>query len=196
MAHLGTTFNLPALHTISPSEGPQGTETTESLVARATTGDAKAFDTLYRQCSGRIMAVCLRLTGDRQTAEELVHDTFVQAWKNLASFMGNARFETWLHRLAVNVVLEFQRSARRRAARVEAAAEFAAISLPPANVEARLDLERAIALLPEQARIVFVLHDVEGYKHEEIAEQLGLAPGTVRAHLHRARHHLMQHLDR
>ena len=141
------------------------------------------------------------MTGDGQRAKELTHDAFVRAWERLSTFRGEAAFETWMHRLAVNVVLTANRAERRRAARLvqgsdDAAESDVAFSQPPADVETRLDLERAIAALPPRAREVFVLHDVEGYRHEEIADRLELQPGSVRAQLHRARHLLMRMLSR
>ena len=159
------------------------------------------FEPFYRAHVGRVHALCLRLCGDRRRAEELTQDVFVRAWEGRASFRGAAMVGTWLHRIAVNVVLNGARSDRRRLARVETSA--APEALPgartgerPAAVGERLDLERAIAALPPGARTAFVLHDVEGYTHEEIARLTGTAPGTVRSQLHRARQLLMEALDR
>ncbi len=172
------------------------------LVARARDGDMAAFEALFNAHAGRIHAVCLRMAGDKQRAREFTHDAFVRAWERLASFRGEAAFATWLHRLAVNVVLEAIRSDRRREARVALAEDSDedlvsnAADFGAADVGTRVDLERAIALLPPGARHVFVLHDVEGYRHDEIATQMSIAPGTVRAHLHRARKLLARWLDR
>ena len=133
----------------------------------------------------------------------LAHDAFVRAWERLPGFRGESHFDTWMHRLAVNVVLEAARSDRRRQARVSLAEDegdpeaiAAAGARPPADVLDRIDIERAVAALPPNARAVFVLHDVEGFRHDEIAERMHLAPGTVRAHLHRARQLLMRTLNR
>lgn len=171
------------------------------LVALAARGDVKAFEQLYARSSGRVFAICLRMTGDGQRARELTHDAFVRAWERLSTFRGEAAFETWMHRLAVNVVLTATRGDRRRAARMvesddEGTESKAAFSQQPVDVETRLDLERAIAALPPRAREVFVLHDVEGYRHEEIADRLELQPSSVRAQLHRARQLLMRMLSR
>ncbi|MGQ0648009.1 MAG: RNA polymerase sigma factor [Gemmatimonadaceae bacterium] len=174
-----------------------------ALVARARDGDVLAFQRLYERSAGRVFAVCVRMTGDRDRARELAHDAFVRAWERLNSFRGEAQFDTWMHRLTVNVVLEARRSERRREARVGLAEDEGterqmerAGARPAGDVLARVDLERAIAALPPNAREVFVLHDVEGYRHDEIAERMRLAPGTVRAHLHRARQLLMRMLSR
>ncbi|MEO6446657.1 MAG: RNA polymerase sigma factor [Gemmatimonadaceae bacterium] len=173
------------------------------LVARARSGDVEAFEVLYRRTAGRVFAICLRMSGDRVRARELTLDLFVRAWEKLPSFRGEAAFSSWLHRMTVNHVLEAQRADRRRTARVmlagdatddEEADSFTGMVHP--DPETRIDLERAIGRLPPNARAVFVLHEVEGYKHEEIARMMGTASGTVRAHLHRARQLLMEWLSR
>ena len=186
---------------IDPQAAPPG-EDTAALVALAARGDVSAFERLYAKSAGRVYAVCVRMTGDPQRAREYTHDAFVRAWERLSTFRGESAFETWMHRLAVNVVLTASRGERRRAARFTmspddpAAEADAAMSQPPADVETRLDLERAIASLPPRAREVFVLHDVEGYRHEEIADRLELEASSVRAQLHRARKLIMRMLNR
>jgi RNA polymerase sigma-70 factor, ECF subfamily len=169
-----------------------------ALIRRALEGDPDAFESVYRAHVGRVHAVCLRMTGNGRRAEELTQDVFVRAWERLASFRGESSLASWLHRMAVNVVLEDARSERRRHARVEpmddpAAAERAGVCADPGS---GIDLERAIASLPPGARTVFVLHDVEGYRHGEIAALTGSAEGSVRAQLHRARRLLMEALRR
>lgn len=169
------------------------------LVRQAQDGDETAFRTLYQEHAGRVYALCLRLTGDAAAAQERTQDAFVRAWERLRTFRGDSAFGTWLHRLAVNVVLMERRGRSRRERRVapasgEAAFEGASAG-PPAPGE-RLDLERAIAALPPGAREVFVLFDVEGYSHEEIAGMCGIAVGTSKAQLFRARHLLREMLER
>ncbi|HUP90596.1 MAG TPA: sigma-70 family RNA polymerase sigma factor [Longimicrobiales bacterium] len=159
------------------------------LVRRAQASDREAFDVLYERCVGRVYAVCLRMSADRSDAERLTQDVFVRAWQRLSSFRGDSQFTSWLHRLTVNVVLEDTRSTRRRIARVmnvEDPTEFEH-SGSSTSIDDRMDLERAIATLPPGARHALVLHDIEGFKHEEIARMLGIAVGTVKAQLHRAR---------
>lgn len=167
-------------------------------VALAQKGDVDAFERLYRSHVGRVNALCLRLTGDRQAAEELMQDVFVRAWERLPAFRGESALSTWLHRVTVNAYLHQNRSARRRGAHEETTDDIA--ELPVAMVSGdpgdRMDLERAIARLPAGARTAFVMHDIEGYKHEEIAALSGIAPATVRAQLHRARRLLMGALNR
>jgi RNA polymerase sigma-70 factor (ECF subfamily) len=173
------------------------------LVARARRGDLDAFEVLYRQTSGRVFALCLRMTGDRERAKELLQDVFVRVWERLESFRGEAAFTSWLHRLAVNVVLAQSRSERRRGARfgtmpeeIEQGGGDGDAGVRALSVHHRLDLETAIAALPPGARRVFILHDIEGYKHDEIARLTGAAPGTIRAQLHRARKLMMEALGR
>ncbi|MDX2194000.1 MAG: RNA polymerase sigma factor [Gemmatimonadales bacterium] len=170
----------------------------DPTVRAAQAGDEAAFARLYREHVGRIHAVCLRLTGDRAEAEQLTQDAFVRCWEQLPSFRGEAAFGTWLHRLAVNVVLGDRRSARRRELRVAIVEEPETLGAASRGAPAGLamDLEGAIARLPPGARQVFVLHDIEGYAHGEIAELAGIAEGTSKAHLHRARKLLRAALER
>lgn len=165
------------------------------LVHRAQAGDRSAFRRLYEEHVGRVYALCLRLTGDPEDAMERTQDVFVRAWDKLGSFRGEAAFATWLHRLAVNVVLTDRRSAGRRERRVDAVAALGPRSEPAPRAGLAVDLERAIAALPPGARSVFVLYDVEGYRHEEIAEMTGIAAGTSKAQLHRARRLLREALS-
>ena len=173
-------------------------EPADLLVRRAQAGDEVAFRDLYRAHAGRVYAVCLRMAGERGAAEELTQDVFVRAWERLRTFRGDSAFNTWLHRLAVNVVLMERRSRIRREQRVAPAADPAVLERPGAAppVGLSLDLEQAIAGLPQGAREVFVLHDVEGYRHAEIAELLGIAEGTSKAQLFRARRLLRQALNK
>ena len=185
------------------SQAGAATDDEPTLAARACSGDVAAFEQLYNRAAGRVYAVCLRMSGDRAQAGELTHEAFIRAWERLGQYRGESAFTTWMHRLAVNLVLERLRSDRRREARVtlvegEAMERAVDVAYDPAagDVGDRIDLERAVAALPPNARTVFVLHDVEGYRHDEIATRMQLAPGTVRAHLHRARKLLMGMLQR
>lgn len=173
-------------------------DTASLTVRRAQQGDAGAFELLYREHAGRVYALCLRMCADPGRAEELTQDVFVRAWQKLDSFQGKSAFGTWLHRLAVNVVLGDRRSEAVRVHRVFGTDEPEKFETPaaPPDPGMGMDLERAIALLPPGARNVFVLHDVEGYKHEEIAEMSGSAVGTSKAQLHRARRLLREALGR
>jgi RNA polymerase sigma-70 factor (ECF subfamily) len=147
---------------------------------------------------GRVYALCLRLTGSRGDAEERTQDVFIHAWRKLSTFRGESAFSTWLHRLAVNVALSERRGRWRRERRVLPVEDPGALERPGKQEFAGLavDLERAIAALPKGAREVFVLHDIEGYTHDEIAGQCGIAEGTSKAQLFRARRLLRGMLDR
>lgn len=174
--------------------------TTADDLRAAQAGDGAAFERIYRANVGRVHALALRLTADGQRAEELVQDAFVRAWEKLGSFRGESSFPTWMHRLTVNVFLLSTRSSKRRDAREEVHAEVpdhpAGGDDGPLGPEGRMDLERAIARLPEGARTAFVLHELQGYSHEEIASLTGVAAATIRAQLFRARRRLMEALDR
>ena len=171
------------------------------VILRAKAGEVDAFESIYREHAGRVYALCLRLTGNPGEAKELAQDTFVRAWEALPTFRGDASITTWLHRIAVNAMLMQRRSTQRRLSRVSLADDDLQEgdvapqgSVAPADVGSAIDLERAIAALPPGVRRAFVMHDVEGYSHEEIARMTGLAAGTLRAQLHRARQLLIQRL--
>lgn len=166
-------------------------------VRQAQKGDTVAFRALYEAHVGRVYALCLRIAGDVAEAEEHTQDVFVRAWERLSSFRGDSAFSTWLHRLAVNEVLQGRRSAGRRSARLLLAEDGGAShDTGRAQPVPTGDLTRAIAALPPGARAVFVLHDVEGYQHDEIAQMTGIAEGTSKAQLHRARQLLREAMSR
>ena len=166
-------------------------------LARAQQGDADAFRLLYEEQVGRIYALCLRMAGNVAAAEEHTQDVFVRAWGQLATFRGESAFSTWLHRLAVNEVLQARRTRTRREARVMPTdTEVMAQLAGPAPGIPMPELERAIQGLPEGAREVFVLYEIEGYQHQEIAAMTGIAEGTSKAQLHRARRLLRERLHR
>jgi len=179
-------------------ENEAPTAAVDGTVQRAQQGDVAAFEKLYRDNVDRVFALCLRMTGDGGRAEELTQDVFVRAWEKLPTFEGKSAFSTWLHRLAVNVVLGSRRAEGIRIGKVFSTDDLTAYETPGRTPDPghSMDLERAIAQLPPGARTVFVLHDVEGYKHEEIAELHGLAVGTCKAQLHRARRLLREALER
>lgn len=159
------------------------------LVDRAVRGDVDAFESLYRLSVGRVFGLCLRMCGDRSQAEELTQEAFIRAWRKLPSFRGESAFSTWMHRLTVNLVLGHRRSSGRRLSREGSAGDewYGDGASAADQPHVAMDLERAIAALPDGARTIFVLHDVEGYKHTEIAELAGVAVGTSKAQLSRAR---------
>lgn len=178
-----------------------------ALVQRAAAGDARAFEQLYRTHVDRIHGLCCRLChGDTARAEQATQDAFVRAWEKLGSFRGESRFGTWMHRLTVNVVLGEHRLLRRWVTFEDelqsgADGQPASDGLDPVepvrqeDIGARMDLERALARLPKGARAVLVLHDIEGYQHDEISDLTGIAVGTSKAQLHRARRLLREWLQ-
>jgi RNA polymerase sigma-70 factor (ECF subfamily) len=170
--------------------------TDAALVRRAKEGDVAAFESLFYTYQGRIYALCLRMQREPERAEDMTQETFVRAWQKLGSFRGKSAFFTWLYRLAVNTVLAELRSRGRWQERlVEGEDVLDRHAAPPRrDSPGAIDLERAIAELPPQARLIFILHDVEGYRHREIASMTGLAEGTSKAHLHRARQLLREAL--
>jgi RNA polymerase sigma-70 factor (ECF subfamily) len=184
-----------------PIDSPRVAANDDELVDRARRGDVDAFEQLYRLHAGRVYALCLRLAADPVVARELVQDTFVKAWEALPRFRAEASLATWLHRIAVNALLERRRGEKRRTSRVSLAGDeeedvrdIAGVVFAP-DVATAIDLELAIGALPPGVRRAFVLHDVEGYTHEEIATMTGLAAGTLRAQLHRARQLLKRALS-
>ena len=155
---------------------------------RTAAQDAQTFEDLYRDNAGRIYALCLRMSGDPTNAKDLTQDVFVRAWQKLHTFRGDSQLSTWLRRLAVNVCLNWLEQEKRRTRRHVEVDNLSIFEGKRGSApETSMELERAIATLPTNARAVFVLHDVEGYKHSEIAEMTGVAEGTVKAQLHRAR---------
>jgi RNA polymerase sigma-70 factor (ECF subfamily) len=168
----------------------------EDEVLRAQQGDVGAFEAIYRSHAPSVHALVHRMVADDREARELTQDAFVRAWERLTSFNGQSSLRTWLHRLAVNVVLEHLRGAKRDALRmidVDDASLASRSDVVKADV--RMDVNAALSRLPAGSRTVFILHDVEGYSHEEIADMTGLAQGTSRGQLFRARQRLMTLLD-
>ena len=181
-----------------PEAEPLAASEVGADVALAAAGDRGAFERLYRAHVDRVFTLCARMCGDRSVAEELTQDVFVRAWEKLAAFRGESAFGTWLHRIAVNIVLNRRKSdAVTRGRFGSEAQEMDELSRTvPFAPGDRMDLETAIAALPPGARRVFVLHDVEGYTHDEIASFTGVTSGATKAQLHRARMLLREALQR
>jgi RNA polymerase sigma-70 factor (ECF subfamily) len=189
------------------SDGPGQEPPEADWVAAAQQGDNRAFERLYRLHVGKVYALCLRLIGEPVQAEILTQDVFVRAWEKLGTYAGRGAFTAWLRRLAVNVVVEDRRANSRRSRWLEPYRDLsdqdqesagpetgAPVGFAPGReltapvwTEVGIDLDRAIVALPLGARLAFVLHDVIGFQHREIAELTGLAAGTIKAQLHRAR---------
>jgi len=164
-------------------------------VALAAAGDGSAFERIYRTHVARIHSLTRRMLGSHE-ADEVTQDIFVRTWQKLGQFRGDSQFSTWLHRLAVNVVIERRRSfAIQRERMADDPAALDLVTVAPARADLRVDFEAAIEQLPAGAREIFVLHDVEGYKHREIAAMLDITTGTSKRQLHRARMLMRKHLN-
>ena len=166
-------------------------------VALAASGDSSAFERLYRTHVNRIHALTRRMLSPDE-ADDATQDVFIRAWEKLGTFRGESAFGTWLHKIAVNLCLGRRSQLGPMRSRYHGDdAPLASVTQPgQGHEESRMDFETALERLPDGARQVFVLHDVEGYRHEEIAEMLGTVTGTSKSQLHRARMALRRHLDR
>jgi RNA polymerase sigma-70 factor (ECF subfamily) len=172
------------------------------LAARCRAGDSGAFEELYRQHARRLFSLVVRMTGSVDDAEDLLQEVFLQAHRKLSGFRGDSALGTWLYRLTMNHCLDHLRARQVRMNRAtesldqEGAEEpIAPAPVVPAAVS-RLDLERAIKMLPDGARAAFLLHDVEGFEHREIAQILGISEGTSKSQVHKARMKLRTILKR
>jgi RNA polymerase sigma-70 factor (ECF subfamily) len=167
-----------------------------ALIERARKGDSRAFERLYREHVGRVNGLCLRMTRDPDKAADCVQETFIKAWKALPRFEARSSFSTWLHRIAVNTVLERRRGGANSEIAVEDPTELEEpVMTFDTPVEER-ELEAAIESLPTGARDVLVLCGIYGYEHSEAASMLGVAVGTCKAQLHRARALLRERIER
>ena len=172
---------------MNPIETPPaaaGVDTEDARLAAA--GDTRAFERLYRGHVARIHSLARRMAGPDE-AQELTQEIFVRAWDKLGSFRGDSAFGTWLYRLAINFILSFRQSRATRRDRFQETEDLDVLPARPVSTDHSLDFDAALAQLPRGARQILVLHDVEGYKHEEIATMLEITSGTSKAQLHRAR---------
>jgi RNA polymerase sigma-70 factor (ECF subfamily) len=167
----------------------------QAWILKAKRSDARAFEALYRLHVDKIYGLCLRMTGNVSEAEDCTQEAFIQAWNKMEKFRGDSAFATWLHRIAVNAVLGRIRKSKREHDRIQAVSEVQPARVATGDTGALRDLAEAVDKLPERARQVFVLIAVYGYSHEEAAGMLGIAAGTSKAQLHRARRLLMQQLE-
>lgn len=181
----------------SRHDDPRGSSDEGDDVRRAAAGDVQAFERLYRSHVARIHGLARRMLSE-DLADEVTQDVFVRAWSKLDSFRGDAAFGTWLHRVAINLVLGKRKELGRNRGRFigDGEAVLERESRGRERPTIRLELEAALDQLPDGARQVFVLHDVEGYKHREIADLLGVTTGTTKAQLHRARMILRRYVSR
>jgi RNA polymerase sigma-70 factor (ECF subfamily) len=175
----------------NPSEDVRAVDL--ELAQRCHQGDSQAFEELYRAHAGRLYNLVLRMTASATEAEDVLQEVFLHAHRKLGSFRGDSSLGTWLYRLTVNHCLDFLRGRQTRMTRVteslddERAAEPAAAAPVVPTAVNRIDLERAIGRLPEGCRAAFVLHDVQGFEHHEVARLLGVSEGTSKSQVHKAR---------
>ena len=177
------------------SAPPKTVANEEAWIRRAQRSDARAFEALYRLHVDKVYGLCLRMTGNVSEAEDCTQEAFIQAWNKMMKFRGDSAFSTWLHRIAVNTVLGRIRKSKREQDRVQAVNDVYTTRVATGDNGELRDLAEAVDRLPERARHVFVLHAVYGYSHDEAAAMLGIAAGTSKAQLHRARRLLMQQLE-
>lgn len=167
------------------------------LVSQAKEGDTNAFEKIYRSNVSRIYAVCLRISSDKKRAEELTQDVFVKAWEKLNTFREESLFSTWLYKIAINECLMELRKRKKWFARFKNLNGLLNFDKKVSiSLGTSIDLENAVSYLPEKARLIFILHDVEGYRHDEIAELLSVKTGTTKAQLHRARKLLREAMEK
>ena len=179
--------------------------TEAQVIEKAQAGDGACFEALYNRHKKRVFSLCLRMTSNHAEAEDLTQESFLQLYRKIASFRGESAFSTWLHRLAVNIVLmRFRRKGLLEVSlektlepqEGEPAREIGVKDLTLHGSIDRITLEKSIADLPPGYRIIFILHDVEGYEHNEIAEILGCSIGNSKSQLHKARMKLRSLLGR
>ncbi len=181
---------------------PTSKEADLALVARCRDGDLGAFEELYRAHAGRIYSLAYRMLGNAADAEDLLQEIFLSAHRKLESFRGDAALGTWLYRLAMNQLLDYVRSRAARTGQLTDGLDDASVLADASGHRLadraidRIDLERALAELPEGCRAAFVLHDVEGLEHKEVAQVLGIAEGTSKSQVHKARLRLRGFLGR
>jgi len=166
-----------------------------SLIARAKTQDKAAFQALYTMYLPRIYGLCCRLCADKSQAEDATQEVFIQLWQKIHSFSGDSKFSTWLHSVATNVTISYIRKQKGWWQKMMNIEDSGMNEQASEAAIADTDLEKWIMRLPERARMVFVLHAIEGYRHEQVADMLGMAVGTSKAQLHRARHLIEEWMD-
>lgn len=188
MAHKHMTM-LDVSPTPHPGDVIVLADSEHALIAMAKQRNQAAFKRLYDKYLGKVYGLCLRMTGNRQLAEEATQEVFIQVWRKIDTFAGESSFSTWLHSLTANTTISYLRKQKNWLQRMvhSDAYEQMAQELPAGAATDEDHLQACLARLPERARMVFVLHAIEGYRQEEIATALGIAVGTVKAQFHRAR---------
>ncbi|MCM2680596.1 RNA polymerase sigma factor [Echinimonas agarilytica] len=164
------------------------------LIEASRAGDKAAYRQLYDISVGQVYGLALRLIGDRNMAEDATQEVFIQLWNKLDNYAGDAKFSTWLHRVTANITVSYMRRQKSWWQRTFSIENSEAMQLPAQSDLQQVNFEAHVASLPERARMVFVLHAIEGYRHEDVAEMLNMAVGTSKAQYHRAKHLLKERL--
>jgi RNA polymerase sigma-70 factor (ECF subfamily) len=167
------------------------------LIKAVQGGDKQAYNRLYQEYIGQVYGLCLRLTGEKMLAEDAAQEVFIQLWRKIGNFKGDSKFSTWLHTVTSNITISYIRKQKGWLQKVFNIEDYVAMNggagLPEAEESSSsVDIESYVARLPERARLVFVLHAIEGYRHEEIATITNMAVGSSKAQLHRAKQFLKE----
>ncbi|MEP0354359.1 MAG: RNA polymerase sigma factor [Paraglaciecola sp.] len=157
------------------------------LIKAVQNGDKQAYNTLYSQYIGQVYGLCYRLTGEKTLAEDAAQEVFIQLWRKVGNFRGQSKFSTWLHTVTSNVTISYIRRQKGWLQKMFNIEDSAAMNEEAQGSSASVDLESYVVRLPERARIVFVLHAIEGYRHEEIAAMTDMAVGSSKSQFHRAK---------
>ena len=164
-----------------------GNKSEHELICKTKEGDKQAFRTLYDDHIGRVYALCYRLTGEKGMAEDASQEVFIQLWKKLANFDGQSQFSTWLHSVTSNIAISYLRKHKNWLQKVVSFEQSGMDEQSATDCQGLNGLDKLVLRLPERARMVFVLHAIEGYRHEEIASMLGMAVGSSKSQYHRAK---------
>ncbi|AWL12637.1 RNA polymerase sigma factor CarQ [Saliniradius amylolyticus] len=167
-------------------------KTEQALIKACIDGDMSAYQQLYERHVGKVHALCWRLTGDKGMAEDATQEVFIQIWRKLGNFQGQSRFSTWLHSVTSNVCISYMRKQKGWLGRIFNIEDTDAANEPAPAQTHEIDLDALVSRLPERARVVFVLHAIEGYRHEEVAKMTGMAVGSSKAQFHRAKQMLKE----
>ncbi|APD96086.1 RNA polymerase subunit sigma-70 [Alteromonas mediterranea] len=164
-----------------------GNKSENELILKAKSGDKHAFRALYDEHIGRVYALCYRLTGEKGMAEDAAQEVFIQLWRKLNNFDGQSQFSTWLHSVTANITISYMRKQKGWVQRMFNLESSGINEMTAQSSSTDIDLEALVIRLPERARMVFVLHALEGYRHEDIANMLNMAVGSSKAQFFRAK---------
>ncbi|MCF2947668.1 RNA polymerase sigma factor [Paraglaciecola aquimarina] len=163
------------------------TESDLDLIRSVQNGDKRAYNILYQEYIGQVYGLCYRLTGEKMLAEDAAQEVFIQLWRKISNFKGDSKFSTWLHTVTSNITISYLRKQKGWMQKMFNLEDSVAMNEPAEESVGKVDLESYVVKLPERARIVFVLHAIEGYRHEEIAQMTNMAVGSSKAQFHRAK---------